>query len=80
MGALSVLAGFLKLGSILVGWLRQSQLLDAGEARAILRSFKNANKHLHKAQARKREIRGLSGAALDERLRDDFRKHSGSKD
>ncbi len=70
MGWVALFRGLLKLGSIVSRIIKQKQLMDAGEARAISKGLQDATSKMDKASKAIRDLRGSSD--LRRRLRRKF--------
>ena len=66
---LSILAGVLRLAGTLAGWLKDRQLIDAGEAQAIAAHLEGA---LHNVELAKAARDKLDDPGERKRLRDKF--------
>lgn len=68
MGWLSLASGLVKLLNIVTGYMKDKQLLDAGDARAISRSLTAVGGRLEKA--RKAQIRLRNDPEYRDRMRE----------
>jgi len=66
LGVVRVLAA---MGAAVAGYLRDRGLMDAGEAKAALRGFQDAQDAITRAQEIRRLVRDLPGDVRDDLLR-----------
>lgn len=63
---LQAVSGLIKLINLITGYMRDRQLLEAGEAKAISDSLSVAQSQIHSALAARRAVKHDSGSVRDD--------------